>query len=90
MEAVEAAIKAGRRMATLGKRATRARKGIRRLLKRNERLGVFRVDREIRATVGPPGKGTLESFCRVRQRDEPGGATVRGQMRPRKRFKPGD
>ena len=90
MEAVEAAIKAGRIMVKLGKRVKRVRKGIRRLLKRNERLGFFWLDREIRVTVGPSRKGILESFCSVRQREEPGGAIVRGRMRLRKQFKPGD
>ena len=88
--AMEAAIKAGRRMAAMGRRARKARKGIRRFLRQSERLGVFRMDKEVRATIGPSRKGTLDSFCGVRKRVEPRGATVRGRMRLMKRFKPGD
>ena len=60
------------------------------MLRRNERLGIFRVDKEVRATIGPSRKGTLDRFCGVRKRVESCGATVRGRMRSMKRFKPGD
>ena len=65
VEAMEAAIKAGRRKAKMGRRAKRASGNLRKVINRNERLGVFAVEREIRedrAMLGQlslafPGRG---------------------------------
>ena len=90
VEAMEAAIKAGRRIAAMGRRARKTRQRMNRLIKRNKRLGVFGVMREIREDMSSRGElfSNVTSFGR--QGDGKRGATAMGIMGSNKRFKPGD
>ena len=58
VESVEAAIKAGRRKAMMGRRVRRSRRKANRTAKRNERLGVFAVEREVREDMALSGQIT--------------------------------
>ena len=55
VEAMEAAIKAGRRISAMGRRARKVRQRMNRLVKRNKRLGVFGVMKEIREDMSSRG-----------------------------------
>ena len=64
---MEAAIKAGVRKARMGRRARRTRREVRRMTKRNERLGVFAVEREIREDMELSGQIPIMFPDRVRR-----------------------
>ena len=87
---MEAAIKAGRRKAKMGRRARRARRELRRMTKRNERLGVFAVEREIREDMELSGQITVMFPDRVRHGGGKRSATAMWIMGSNKRYKPGD
>ena len=90
VEAMEAAIKAGRRIAAMGRRARKVKQRMNRLVKRNKRLGVFGVMKEIREDMS--GRGDLISNVTSfrRQGDGKRGATAMRLMGSNKRYKPGD
>ena len=90
VESMEAAIKAGSRKAKMGRRARRARREVRRRLNRNERLGVYAVEREIREDMELSGQIPVTSLSNWRQGGGKRGATAMGIMGSNKRFKPGD
>ena len=48
VESMQAAIKAGMRKARMGRRAKRVAQKVRKMTRKNEKLGVFAVEREIR------------------------------------------
>ena len=67
VESMETAVKAGRMKAKMGRRARRARRETRRMIKRNERLGVFAVEREIREDMELSGQISVMFPDRVRR-----------------------
>ena len=87
---MEAAVKAGRRMAAMGRRAKKAKRKMCRQLKRNKRLGVFDVMKEIRENMSSRGDLISKITSVRRQGDGKRGATAMGIMGSNKRFKPGD
>lgn len=90
VEAMEAAIKAGRRMAAMGKRAKKVRKRMSRLVGRNKRLGVFDVMREIREDMSRNGDLMSNISDKRRQGGRKRGVTAMIVMGSNKRFKPRD
>ena len=90
VEAMEADIKAGRRIAAMGKRAKKVKQRMSRLMRRSKRLGVFDVMREIREDMLSRGD-LISNITSVRRQGEgKRGATTMGIMGSNKRFKPGD
>ena len=63
---------------------------MRKSTKRNERLGVFEVEREIRGDMERPGQIQVRFSDRVRRGDGKRGATAMWLMGSNKRYKPGD
>ena len=90
VETMEAAAKAGMRKAMMGRRARRSKQKAARVIKRNERLGVFAVEREIREDTAMVGQITTLLLNRVRRGARKRGATAMGMMGSNKRYKPGD
>ena len=90
VESMEAAIKAGVRKARMGRRTRRIRREVRRMTKRNERLGVFAVEREIREDMELSGQISIMFPDRVRRGGGKRGATAMWMMGSNKRYKPGD
>ena len=90
VKTMQAAIKAGRRIARRGKRARRTAEKVRKNTMRNERLGVFEVEREIRGDMERPGQIQVRFSDRVRRGDGKRGATAMWLMGSNKRYKPGD
>ena len=90
VEAMEAAIKAGRRIAAMGKRAKKVRKRMSRLVKRNKRLGVFDVMREVREDMSRSGELMLNISTKRKYGRVDRESTAMVMMGPNKRFKPGD
>ena len=90
VEAMEAAIKAGRRIGAMGKRAKKVRKRMSRLVKRNKRLEVFDVMREIREDMSR--SGDLISNISGKRKYGRGNreSTAMVMIGSNKRFKPGD
>ena len=87
---MEAAIKAGARKAKMGRRARRARREVRRRANRNERLGVYAVEREIREDLELSGQIPVMFRVSLRRGGGKRGATAMGIMGSNKRYKPGD
>ena len=87
---MQAAIKAGRRIARRGRRARRTAEKVRKNTLRNERLGVFEVEREIREDMERPGQIQVRFPDRVRRGDGKRGATAMRLMGSNKHYKPGD
>ena len=90
VESMEAAIKAGARKAKMGRRARRARREVRRRANRNERLGVYAVEREIREDLELSGQIPVMFRVSLRRGGGKRGATAMGIMGSNKRYKPGD
>ena len=90
VEAMEAAIKAGRRIAAMGKRAKKVRKRMSRLVKRNKRLGVFDVMREIREDMSRSGDLISNIFGKRKYGRGNRESTAMVMMGSNKHFKPGD
>jgi len=90
VKTMQAAIKAGRRIARRGKRVRRITKKVRKNTMRNERLGVFEVEREIRGDMERPGQIQVRFPDRVRRGDGKRGATAMWLMGSNKQYKPGD
>ena len=87
---MESAIKAGRRIAAMGRRAKKTKRRMCRQMKRNKRLGVFGVMKEIREDMSHGGDLISSMTNFRRQGDGKRGATAMGIMRSNKRYKPGD
>ena len=85
VETMEAAVKAGMRKAMMGRRARRSKQKAARVIKRNEHLGVFAVEREIREDTAMVGQITTLMLNRVRRGARKRGATAMGVMGPNKR-----
>ena len=90
VEAMEAAIKAGRRIAAMGRRAKKVKRRMCRQLRRKKRLGVFAVMKEIREDMSIRGDLISKITSVRRQGDGKQGATAMGIMGSNKRYKPGD
>ena len=90
VEAIEAAIKAGRRIAAMGKRAKKVRKRMSRLVKRNKILGVFDVMREVREDMSRSGELMLNISTKRKYGRVDRESTAMVMMGSNKRFKPGD
>ena len=74
----------------MGRRARRARREVRRRSNRNERLGVYAVEREIREDMELSGQISVMFPDRVRRGGGKRGATAMWIVGSNKRFKPGD
>ena len=78
------------RKARMGKRAKRIAQKVRKMTRRNERLGVFAVEREIREDMEQSGQIQVRFPDRVRRGGGKRGATAMWIVGSNKRFKPGD
>ena len=90
VETMEAAVKAGMRKARMGKRARKSKQKAVLRIKRNERLGVYAVEREIREDTAMAGQITTLLMDRVTRGARKRGVSAITMMGSNKPFKPGD
>ena len=74
----------------MGRRAKRAKSKVSRMTRRNERWGIFTIEREMREDRVTSGKITTKFPDRVRHGGGKRGATAMRTMGSNKRYKPGD